>query len=312
MAEKDSAPAKQSLYGGEKKRLRLPVRLFPLPLLLAGLVAAHFLNVFLQWAVVRAELSQKPAFQSPEYSFLGFSPLHQEEIDAVRRLPNAAPTGRVFAFFDLLHPAVFMVWNNGGEGDFFDLGPILAALPAGASRVAFFPGAMFVLSHGKERVARNHGGSILGAIWARSLNEKWAGAGLLRGGPPISFVLKPPQGSLSLRVPYLVYFYLPLALIVVAIAVSGTAMALAFLYYAGMFFLFDYERLFVTVPLDWLFKALGIELPDPWVKALAIALALGFLAAAVLGLWRWRDREMPPASRWIVLFFVLLPLFLFF
>ncbi len=129
---------------------------------------------------------------------------------------------------------------------------------------------------------------------------------------PGSFVVKPAPGSPSLKVPYLVYFYLPLAVIVILIATSGAAMAAAFFYYAGMFFLFDFQKLFVTVPLAWLFNALGVELSDPWVKVLAAALALFFLAAAVYGLWRWKNREMPAGSKWIVWFFILLPLFLFF
>ncbi len=281
-------------------------------LVLAGLFAVHFLNLYLQWALIRRELTQKPMFQSPEYTFLDFSMLHRREIEAARRLPNAAPAGRVFAYFDLLHPAVFMVWNNGSKGDFFDLGPVLAAFPTGASRVTFFPGSVFQIRHKKETVARNFGGSILGGGWARFLNARNAarnkGGGRLSG----SFIEKPAQGSLSIRIPYLAYFYIPLALIVVLILFSATAMTAAFFYYAVMFFLFDFQKLFVTVPLAWLFNALGVELPDLWVNVLAVTMVLLFLAASVFGFWRWKDREMPPNSKWIVCFFILLPFFLFF
>ena len=284
--------------------------MIPILLLLLSLLAAHFLNLFLNWTVVRKELEQKPFFHTPEYTFLGFSLFNGEKIAAAGRLPNAAPTGRVFAYFDLVHPAVFMVWNNGREEDFFDLGPLLVSVPAGASRVSFFPASVFLLRQGEKAVVRNYGGSILGGAWARTINEKGAGSG--KGLLPGSFVLKPLQESPSPRIPYLVYFYLPLALISVAIATSGAGMAAAFFYYAGMFFLFDFEKLFVAVPLAWLFKTLGVELPDSWVKVLAVALALLFLAAAVYGLLRWKNREMPPRGKWIVWFFILLPLFLFF
>lgn len=300
-----------SIYQSKKEKPGRRLRAY-LPLLLAALLAVHFLNLYLQWSVISSELTQEPSFHSPEYTFLGFSPFHKQEIEAVQRLPNAAPAGRVFAFFDLLHPAVFMVWNNGMGEDFFDLGPLLVAVPTGASRVTLFPASIFLLRHGENTVARNYGGAILGNVWARALNEKIAGAE--KGGRPLpgSFIVKPAPGSSSQRIPYLVYFYLPLALIVIAIATCGMAMAAAFFYYAGMFFLFDFQRLFVTIPLAWLFNALGVELPDPWVKVLAVALALLFLAAAVFGLWRWKDREMLPSGKWIVWFFILLPLFLFF
>ncbi len=306
---KSENPEKGSIYQGKKER---PARRpwVPFLLLALSLLAAHFLNVFMQWTVIRKELSQKPSFHSPEYSFLGFSLFNRDEIAAARRLPNAAPTGRIFAYFDLLHPAIFMVWNNGSAGDFFDLGPVLAALPAGASRVTFSPGSVFLLRHGEKTVARNFGGSILGAFWSRSVNEKNGSPG--KGHLPGSYVLKPVRESPSLRIPYLVHFFLPLALIVILIATSGTGMAAAFFYFAGMFFLFDFERLFVTVPLAWLFNAIGVELPDPWVKVLAVALALLFLAAAAYGLLRWKNKEMPPSGKWIVLFFVLLPPALFF
>lgn len=277
-------------------------------MLLTGLVAVHFLNLFMQWTLISSELARKPAFQSPEYTFLGFSPLHRQEIAAIGRLPNSAPAGRVFAFFDLLHPAVFMVWNNAGVEEFFDLGPVLVALPAGASRIAFLPGSLFLLSQGERSVARNFAGSIGGSIRARALNKDGAGG----RNPSGSFVVKAAERSPSLRIPYLVYFYLPLALIVIAVAMSGAGMAMAFFYYAGMFFLFDFEKFFVTVPLAWLFRALGVDLPVPWIKALAAVMAFLFLAAAVCGLLRWNDKEIPPGGRWIAWFFILLPLALFF
>lgn len=304
---------KGSLYTGQKKPPFFSApRLFPLLLLLAGLITVHFLNLYLQWSVIRRELAEKPGFQSPEYTFLGFSLFNRREIEAARRLPNAAPTGRIFAYFDFFHPVVFMVWNNGGEGDFFDLGPVLAAFPAGASRVIFFAGSVFQLDHKKSTVARNFGGSILGGAWAGYLNKKSDGRNRAGKSPSGSFIVKPAHGSLSIKIPYLIYFVLPLALIVVLIIHSGPAMAVSFFYFMGMFFCFDFQKLFVAVPLAWLFNTLGLELTDGWVKVLALALALLFLAASVYGLWRWKDRELAPSGKWLVMFFILLPPFLFF
>jgi hypothetical protein len=314
MAVKVDTQEKSSLYNGGKKRpLRHGGLILHLLLVLACLLAVHFLNLFLQWSVISHELAQKPSYNSPEYSFIGFSPFHKQEIEAVYRLPNAAPTGRVFAFFDLLHFAVFMVWNNGSTGEFFDLGPVLAALPAGVSRVTFFPASVFLLSQEGETVSKNYGGSILGHAWGAFLDKKTT-AGRKGVEPmPGSFIAKQPEESRYLKIPYLAYFYLPLVAIILLVATSGIAMSAAFFYYAGMFFLFDYQKLFVSIPFAWAFKALDIELPAPRILAvLAASIAVFFLGCSVFGLFRWKNREMPPSSKWIVLFFVLLPFFLFF
>lgn len=308
---KTDNPAQGDVYQGEDRRLDLRP-LMRLPLLLMALLAVHFLNVFLNWTVTRKELAAKPAYGTPEYTFLGFAPLNREKIAAAQRLPNAAPQGRVFAYFDLLHPVEFMVWNNGQEGDFFDLGPLLVALPSGASRITILPAAIFLLRQGKAVVVKNYGGSIAGNSWAEALGKKYPGAGGQGQGISGSFVLKQDEGTRFVHFPYLVYFYLPLALIVILIATLGAGMAAAFFYYAGMFFLFDFQRLFVTAPLTPLLRALNVELAESLVKALALALALLFLAAAVYGMLRWKNSEMPPNGRWVVWFFILLPLFLFF
>jgi hypothetical protein len=308
---KTGNPEQGSIYQGEDRKIDLSP-LSRLPLLLMALLAAHFLNVFMIWSVTRQELAAKPAYGTPEYTFLGFAPLNRENIDAAQRLPNAAPQGRVFAYFDLFHPAEFMVWNNGLEGDFFDLGPLLVALPSGASRITLLPAGIFLLRQGQAVVVKNYGGSIAGSSWAGVLGKKDPGAGGQGQGITGSFILKQEEGTRFVKFPYLVYFYLPLALIVILIATLGAGMAAAFFYYAGMFFLFDFQRLFVTVPLAPLFRALNVELAEPWVKALAVALALLFLASAVYGMLRWKNSEMPANGRWIVWFFILLPLFLFF
>jgi hypothetical protein len=306
------APAVSTLYREKKPRRPLPRISAFVPLLLAFLLLIHFLNLFLQWTVIRRELASGPSFRSPEYTFLGFSLFNKEKIAAVRLLPNAAPSGRVFGFFDLLHPAVFLVWNNGAAEDFFDLGPVIVAVPPGASRVSFFPGSVFLLQQGNVRTARYFGDSIVGRAWHDFLSRKIApgekGAGLSFG----SFVVKAQERSAYLKIPHLIYFFLPLLLIAAAIATSGAVMASAFLYQVEMFFLFDYQNLFAVVPLGWAFRALNIEITDARLKLAAVLLAALFLAGAVFGLWHWKRREISQWQKRIILFFVLLPWFLFF
>ncbi|HEX7502937.1 MAG TPA: hypothetical protein VF451_05920 [Acidobacteriota bacterium] len=305
-------PKSTTLYRDKKPRRTLPRISGFLPLLLVLLLLIHFFNLFLQWTVIRQELAHGPAFRSPEYTFLGFSLFNQKKIAAVRLLPNAAPAGRVFGFFDLVHPADFLIWNNGPGEDFFDLGPVIIAVPAGASRVTFFPGSVFLLQQGGRKTARYFGDAIVGRAWYGFLSRKIANGEKKVTGAAGSFVVKERQQSLYLKTPYLIYFFLPLLLILIAIGSSGAVMASAFLYYIEMFFLFDYQELFAAIPLGWAFRVLNIEISDFRLKLVSALLALFFLACAVYGLWHWKRREISSWQMRIVLLFLLLPWFLFF
>jgi len=305
-------PKSTTLYQDKKPGNARPRISAFVPLLLGFLLLIHFGNLFLQWTVIRQELAHGPAFRSPEYTFLGFSLFNQKKIAAVRLLPNAAPSGRVFGFFDLLHPAVFLVWNNGPGEDFFDLGPVIIAVPPGASRVTFLPGSVFLLQQGKVKTARYFGAAIIGRAWHGFLGKQIAPGQKKRALAPGSFVVKERERSPYLKIPYQIYFFLPLLLILAAIASTGTVMASAFIYHVEMFFLFDYQQLFAAIPLGWAFRVLNIEISDLRLKLAAALLASFFLAGAVFGLWHWKKREVSDLQKRILLFFVLLPWFLFF
>jgi hypothetical protein len=305
-------PANKTLYRGEKRRFVFPRLSAFLPLLLVFLLLVHFLNLFLQWTVIRQELAQEPTFRSPEYTFLGFSLLNQKSISAARLLPNAAPAGRVYGFFDVIHPAVFLIWNNAQKEDFFDLGPVIIAVPTGSSRVSFFPGSVFLLQQGEKKTLRYFGDAFVGSAWHIFLSKKIIKDEKKEMLSPGSFVVKAPEQSPYLKIPYLIYFFLPLLLIIAAIGSSGAVMATAFFCQVEMFFLFDYQKLFAAIPLGWAFKALNIEISDFRIKLVSLLLALFFLACAVFGLWHWKKREISVWQRRIILFFVLLPWFLYF
>ncbi|MBU4268897.1 MAG: hypothetical protein KJ808_08655 [Acidobacteria bacterium] len=283
-----------------------------IPLLLILLLLIHFLNLFLQWTVIKKELADGPAFQTPEYTFIGFSPFNKKKIAAVQLLRNAAPSGRIFAFFDWLHPAIFMVWNNKQKEDFVDLGPVVMAVPPGSSRVSFFPGSVFLLQQGQKIAVKYFGDAIVGQAWhgflAKKIRDPEANAMPLPG----SFVVKALESSRYLKTPYLIYFFLPLLLIAVAVIRFGPVMLAGCIYYVEMFFLFDYQNLFVNVPFGWLFKLVNFENSEASARFFAAALAIVFLAAMVLGFWHWQKRQVSPWQKRILLFFVLLPFFLFF
>jgi len=308
---KTASPDKGSLYQEKKPR---PAR-FPgafIILLLILLLLIHFLNLFLQWTVIKKELAAGPAFQTPEYTFIGFSPFNQKKIAAVQLLRNSAPSGRIFAFFNCLHSAIFMIWNNKQKEDFIDLGPVVMAVPPGASRVTFFPGSVFLLRQGRKTAVKYFGDAIVGQAWhgflAKKIRERGGNAAPLTG----SFVVKAPEASRYLKTPYLIYFFLPLLLIAATIIRFGPVMLAGCIYYVEMFFLFDYQNLFVNVPFGWIFKLVNFENSEAATRFFAAALAIVFLAATILGFWHWQKRQVSPWQKRIILFFILLPFFLFF
>jgi hypothetical protein len=276
------------------------------------LLALHFLNVFLQWTMIRLELAHGPVFRSPTYSFLGFSLFNQKEIAAIRYFENSSQPTRVFGFFDFYHPAIFAVWNK-NEMTFIDLGPIVMAVPTGFSRISFLPGSIFLLEHENKASLKYFGASPGGVHWHNFLAKKFSASGLVsREKLAVSFVIKELEKSRYLKIPYLIYFYIPLLMIILLAMRHGSVLLAAFFYYAEILFLFDYRKMFVTIPFDWLFKLFNWEISAGQVEVTATVMIAIFVLCAVFGLWRWKKNSVPSWGKRIILFFILLPFFLFF
>jgi hypothetical protein len=298
-----------SLYEKRKPRRLRPALTFIL-LLVVFLLVIHFLNLFLHWTVIRLELVRGPVFKAPEYSFLGFSSFNQNEIAAIRYFKNSSRPIRIFGFFDFYHPAVFAIWNK-NDMTFIDLGPIVTAVPAGFSRVSFFQGSVFLLEHENMMTLKCFNDAILGRAWTDFLSKKIMGRKSSAGQVPGSFVVKSLETSRYLKIPYLLYFFLPLLLIGAAVIRFGAGMLSAFLYYVEMFFLFDYQNLFVKVPFGWIFKYFNFEISEASCRFIAAVLVIIFTSSAIFGFWHWKKHETPAWQKRILLIFVLLPLVLF-
>jgi hypothetical protein len=308
---KENVPPKVSLYERRKLRQTRSVILFIL-LLVAFLLVMHFLNLILQWTVIRLELARGPVFMSPEYTFLGFSLFNQKEIAAVRYFKNSSQTTRVFSFFDFFHPAIFAIWNK-HEIAFIDLGPIVMAVPAGFSRISFFPGSVLFMSHENKATLRYFGVSPGGSLWHRVLAKKLIDSKTAsKETLAVSFVVKEPEKSRYLKIPYLIYFYLPFLMIVFLTIRYGSVLLMALFYYVEMFFLFDYRKMFVTIPFDWFFKLINWEINAGLVEVTAVVMVVIFVLCATFGLWQWKKNSTPSWAKRIILFFILLPFFLFF
>jgi hypothetical protein len=308
--KKNARPA-ASLYE-RRKPGRTRSAIFFILLLVVFLLAIHFLNLFLQWTVIRLELAHGPVFRSPAYSFLGFSLFNQKEIAAIRYFENSSQLTRIFGFFDFFHPAIFAIWHK-HEMAFIDLGPIVMAVPAGFSRISFFPGSVFFIDHENKSALKYFGASPGGVLWHWFLAKKFnASKAASRKPLTVSFVIKELEKSRYLKIPYLIYFYFPLLMIIFLALRYGSLLLMAFFYYAEIFFLFDYRKMFVTIPFDWIFKLFNWEITDGLIEMTAAIMVAFFVLCAVFGLWHWKKNNMSGREKRIILFFILLPFFLFF
>ena len=202
------------------------------------------------------------------------------------------------------------MWNK-AETAFIDLGEIVVAAPTGFSRITFFPGSVFSLEHENKTTLKYFGDAIVGRAWYGLLNTIHPDGKSSQDRVPGSFVVKEMEKSRYLKIPYLLYFFLPLLLIGAALLRFGTGMLSACLYYVEMFFFFDYHSLFVKVPFGWIFKLVNVEISEASGKFIAAALAIVFFVCVILGFWHWKERESSLWQKRILLFFVLLPWILF-
>lgn len=306
---KENGSPAVSLYERRKPQRFRPALTFFL-LLVVFLLIIHLLNLFLNWTAIRLELANGPVFQSPDYSFFGFSLFNQKQIATIPYFENSSRPTRVFGFFDLVHPANFSIWNK-NDMAFIDLGPVIVTVPAGFSRVSFLPGSVFILRQGKKTTIKYFGDAIIGRTWEDFLKKSVLNGKSAETGSTGSFVVKSLEASRYLKIPYLVYFFLPLLLIGAAVILYGPGMLSACLYYVEMFFLFDYQNLFVKVPFGWILKWLNIDISEASTKLLAAAWAIFFVACVILGFWHWKKQHIANWQKKLLLLFVLAPLVLF-
>lgn len=299
-----------SLYERRKPQRFRPALTFFLVLGII-LLLVYFMNVFLHWTVIRLELANGPVFKSPDYSFFGFSLFNQKEIATIPYFENSSRPTRIFGFFDFIHPAIFAIWNK-NDLAFIDLGPVIVTVPLGFSRVSFLPGSVFLLERGEKATVKYYGDAFIGRTWRGFLAKRILGRTNDETQTSGSFVVKSLEDSRYLKIPFLIYFFLPLLVIAAAVLLYGPVMLSACVYYVGMFFLFDYQNLFVKVPFGWILKLMNIEISEASTKLFAASLAIFFVVCVLLGFWHWKKHSISNWQKKFLLFFVLLPLVLFF
>ena len=302
-----------NLYDEAKVRksgLRYPARrsFFILVQVLALLTAVRFLNQTLLWNVFRMELEKGSPPGREAYAFLEVAGRMdrvslQLTAQTVRPLAEAV----VIGYHDFFHPARFLI-RGGKPLSFVDVGPALVAVGPGVSSVTLYASDIVKIGAGGSIRAAYFGDSPLASVFrrlARNMGDRPESA---KPAKPVSFLLKPPEISPFLRIPPLLYFFLPGVLILLLAAFLGRAMFCAFFYYLELFFLFSGKKALVSVPIFWLFRNQLPEPSDLWTWGIAILLLLLFAAGGTAGLRYWKKIERGSLAKWIILFFLLLPL----
>lgn len=294
-----------SMYDEKKfKRARTRINILYLfgPLIIL-LVIFRFLNLFGWWQVTKLELTRQPSNKRASYTFLDFSnhkKAQEKLLESTQKTAGPAASIIVVSYFNLLQPGVFLIRNNEGLS-LVDLGKVIVTTKSGLSTFTLYLSDCIEEKRKDSKDAARFGSSIL---------SKLLGKKELPSEKKISFLLKSPEKSKYLKIPYLIYFYFPLLIILILSHFYSPAVLTAFFYYPALFLLFDFKNLFFTVPFQWLTRSLNIGIPDVMGGLAAVIVVLLFTLIGVAGISNWKKQRVILKEKLIIFFFLLLPLFL--
>ncbi|MCP5047717.1 MAG: hypothetical protein GY940_11135, partial [bacterium] len=278
-----------------------------LTLLLALLlILLRFLNLSLWWFTGKLELTHNPSIKEVNYTFLNFSnhTAAQKKLQSLTENPGAQPIIAV-VYFNFLHPAVFLVQNNNSRLSPIDLGRLIVPVEPGLSTLTIS------LSDTVEKKSGTGNGQVTNSgYFSSSLLTKLTGRDGQSAKKEISFIMKSPETSSYLKIPFFIYFFLPLAAILVLSSFYSRAALTAFFYFPLLFFLFDFRELFFRVPFHWIVYGLKSDFFNSLEVVVAVVVLLILLSLGFVGLLNWNKKRDRFWETFIVLFFILLPFFL--
>jgi len=264
------------------------------------LVVFRFINVAMWWYVNHLELNQKPQGTQFKYTTLYFSSYEKamkKLAEFSQEYPKADVT--VVSVFNLLNPGFFLVHNT-VPFSAVDLGRMVVPLKIGHYTIKWHQSGFTEKKWYKQTQKGFANNSLLGKVLFKDLRENG----------DMSFILKPLENSSYLKIPYLVYFFLPLVLLLIFASMYSQAVFAGFFYYAGLFFLFDFKSLFFSVPLGWMVRIFGIKDITSFENIAAIVVFVLFTLLGVVGIVNWKERREMFKENLIVIVFIILPLFL--
>jgi len=275
-----------------------------------SLFVIRFFNLTLIWHLNKLELKSIQQKGSQNYIFSGLGNFEK----AKKRLLNYSDTHSrevsVVSFYNFSYPAIFLI-NNKGSKTFVDLGQLVVFIGSGLTSVYVLPADIIIRKWNETIQSKFFGDSLVSFLFNIISRHLSTGSKQkLKLGPRISFVLKSLEKSRYLKIAYLLYFYLPLVLIFYFSSLYGKALYSAFFYYIGLFILFDFKKIFVTLPFFWFNNLINGEWSEILIFIVAIVLMVLFLSGGIIGLISWRMKDINFKVKPLTLFFLLLPIFL--
>jgi hypothetical protein len=289
--------------GWEYKNIYLFILLFFL------LFAFRFLNLGLWWTVNRLELTHNSLSQDVNYTFLNLSNHNAAQVHLRSKAQDKTKAEKklVVAYFNFLHPMILLVHNPHKPLYSVDLGRVIS--PVGQGSHLFTLSLTDVIRKTDSLKSRSQyfGSSLLGKMFMSTPEQVTTSK---TSTQELSYTLKSLEKTTYLKIPYLIYFFIPLIIIIVLASFYSRAILTAYFYFPLLFLLFDFKVLFFRVPFSWFLK----DRPDSFFMSLETGIALGivliFTALGFTGLLGWKQRRDKFKETLFVLFFLFLPLIL--
>lgn len=302
---------RERLYSGPpsgSRRKTKPFLAFMISLVI--LIIIRFLNFSFIWQMNKLELEKNPMVETKNYFFIGLSSSEKARQRLLKYSDTRARPLAVVSYYSLLNPMVFWV-SNSGSNTFLELGRLAVLVEPGLTSLTILPQDVIEVKRGNILQKTFFGSALLSSLMDTSGgNRLKTSTSRQKSVKPISYVNNELGPSHFLKIPYMVYFYLPVLLIIWLSFIYGKGIYVGFLYYFWIFLFFDIKSILVEIPFFWLFDLLGIEISSGMSMMVGIGIIMIFLTLAVLGLAHWRNVKKTFWSLTSIFVLILLPLFL--
>ena len=298
----------ESVYKEKGSLLKIIAAILMVPLLL---ITFRFLNQILWWNVSKLEIKSYKTAGIEDFSFLGFSSFKKAQ-KKISQISQASIKDKiVVSYFDMIHQNVFIV-NNRGTRRFMNLGLMNFYAEAGTTTVFFHPTEIIEIRRENVPGKAFFSGISLFSQLFKTMAKKISDE---KNESRMSFILNPIENSKYLKIPYMVYFFLPL-LIIIMLGTGHRKFFISFFYYIGIFLLFDFKRIFFIAPFSWLTDIVGIDVSRTAAVIISAIILTLFIVGGFWGIFsKHKKKSMEHVdyyfSIWnkgIIVFFLLLPL----
>jgi hypothetical protein len=315
MTEFNKKDPGRTLYDKSRYKPKVSILkiVFVIFFVLALLLAVCFLDHMLWWNAAKWELKSSRTGRSEDFLFLGFSNYEKAQKKLSEFTGTHINDKTVVSYFDLTHRNVFII-NNRGTKSFLNVGIMSVYPESGITTLLFHPSE--IVETRRENFSTKalyYGTSLFPQLFDATAKRISKG----EEGKGIGFIFNPINDTKYLKIPYMIYFFLPL-LIIILLSANYRRFAISFFYYGGLFLLFDFKRVLFIAPFSWLINLLGVNISHTAAAIISALMLTVFITTGFMGIVYKHKREpventgyfLPFWGRGLIVFFLLLPLVL--